>query len=244
MKTDRHWQQWGRTDPYYGVLTDQRFRLDQMDEQARADFFASGEQFVDRTFRDLQQLGGVVDRPGRALDFGCGVGRLLIPLARRCDQAVGVDISSDMLREAGRNCASEGLRNVHFEMSDDHLSALADQRFDLIVTDIVIQHLPARRGRRVLANLLDHLAPGGSAAIGIKYGEQRRHDWVSRLPGEWGWPPVRKPSRAQAPMAMNAQSLDWVMKQLHARNVTDVRVRLDQMQRSLTALVMLVAPQG
>src|SRR4051812_2062789 len=38
--------------------------------------------------------------PGRLIDLGCGTGRLLLPLARRGFWALGVDLSTEMLRVA------------------------------------------------------------------------------------------------------------------------------------------------
>ena len=49
-----------------------------------------------------------------ALDYGCGVGRLTLPLAERCEHVYGVDVSPSMLREAARNAARMGLPNVEW----------------------------------------------------------------------------------------------------------------------------------
>jgi len=45
---------------------------------------------------------GVEPSGGRALDFGCGLGRLTQPLAERFDEAVGVDIAASMIEGARR----------------------------------------------------------------------------------------------------------------------------------------------
>ena len=48
-------------------------------------------------------------RPTRSLDFGCGVGRLLMPIARLSAEAVGVDVAPGML-ELCRNFLAD--RNI------------------------------------------------------------------------------------------------------------------------------------
>ena len=49
---------------------------------------------------------------GDALDFGCGVGRLVLPLARRYRTVVGIDISDAYIAEAVRNRDKHGLTNI------------------------------------------------------------------------------------------------------------------------------------
>ena len=50
-------------------------------------------------FRQLEDLGVTVSR-GRALDFGCGAGRLTRALAARFESVVGVDVADAMLDKA------------------------------------------------------------------------------------------------------------------------------------------------
>src|SRR6266550_2767999 len=87
----REWETFGRLDPYYGVLAQPQFRSAAIDESSRAAFFEDGEREVRETLATMRQLVGRDLRIGRALDFGCGVGRLTIPLARACATIVGVD---------------------------------------------------------------------------------------------------------------------------------------------------------
>jgi SAM-dependent methyltransferase len=48
----------------------------------------------------------------RALDLGCGVGRILKWMAPACREAIAVDVSAEMLKRARANLA--GVRNVRF----------------------------------------------------------------------------------------------------------------------------------
>ncbi len=71
MTTDKVWADWGANDPYYGVLTDERFRNKSIDNN-RDEFFATGETFVADILATTEHVFGPVARR-RALDFGCGV---------------------------------------------------------------------------------------------------------------------------------------------------------------------------
>jgi ubiquinone/menaquinone biosynthesis C-methylase UbiE len=95
----------------------------------------------------------------RILDFGCGVGRTLIPFARHAGEVVGVDVSPTMLAEAARNCST--VPNVQLGSS----LADVDAPFDLVHTYTVLQHIPVGRGMRLLDDLARLIAPGGVAAV-------------------------------------------------------------------------------
>ncbi|HYN96926.1 MAG TPA: class I SAM-dependent methyltransferase [Pilimelia sp.] len=53
-----------------------------------------------------------LDGGGRLLDVGCGPGSLTLSLAAYVDSAVGVDADPDMLAEARRAAADQGIRNI------------------------------------------------------------------------------------------------------------------------------------
>ncbi len=98
--TDHDWESFGKNDPYWAVLTQDRFRKKVLDETARRDFFLSGEKYIDWVFWMIHKHVDSEFNPGKGLDFGCGVGRLLLPIARRCQSAIGTDVSESMLLEA------------------------------------------------------------------------------------------------------------------------------------------------
>lgn len=168
MNTDIEWEKWGKKDPYFAVLTDKKFRNNNLTDDVKSEFFESGKNHVshvlnvcrDRLARDFS--------PKRALDFGCGTGRLVIPLAEIADYVVGLDVSDSMLQEARKNCEDYSVKNVSLLKSDDELSAL-DGHFDFIHSYIVLQHIPVARGRRIFMNLLNHLEDAGICVIHFTY---------------------------------------------------------------------------
>src|SRR5580765_3504434 len=90
------WHALGEDDPLWAILSHPEKRGGRWNE---ADFFARGEieiAAIDVHCAALQRP----RRRARALDFGCGVGRLARALASRYGEVVGVDISSSMLAKA------------------------------------------------------------------------------------------------------------------------------------------------
>jgi SAM-dependent methyltransferase len=166
--SDRDWEWFGETDPYYAVLTDEKFRASRITSQALEDFFQSGEQYVEALARELTETFGIRFGPDRALDFGCGVGRILIPLSRRSGEVVGVDVSASMLAQARRHLAERAAANVALVKGDDRLARVSGT-FDFIHSFIVFQHLPVRRGEALTRRLLELLREDGIGALHYTY---------------------------------------------------------------------------
>ena len=124
---------------------------------------ASAEEFGRSGVRDLEEkvLDGLEVRPDwRVLEIGCGVGRLVKPLAARVERVVGVDLSTEMLRRAKDYCA--GLSNVELLATEGDLASLADESFDFVFSHIVFQHLPRKAyAERYFREAFRVLVPGG-----------------------------------------------------------------------------------
>lgn len=105
--------------------------------QTEEEFFESGVQEVERVLARLADLGIAVERfqDGMALDFGCGLGRLSTAFAPHFRRVVGVDVSGEMISRARR-------RERVAYMRLDSLEQLARRSFDLIYTNITLQHMP------------------------------------------------------------------------------------------------------
>src|SRR5687767_2684470 len=164
-RPDDAWEKFGRMCPYFGVITDPRFKGKALDPAARSEFFASGEAHV----RDvLATIASHLDPdflPLRALDFGCGVGRITLPLAHRAREVVGMDISPSMLEEALKNTRDAGLTNVLLVRSDDELSG-ATGTFNFIHSYIVFQHIEPQRGEVLFRKLIRRL---GESGVGVAH---------------------------------------------------------------------------
>jgi SAM-dependent methyltransferase len=156
--TDQDWSQIAESEPYFGVLSDPKFLRNHLDDSARQEFFESGEKYVRDTFARLRPLLGS-ERIKAALDFGCGVGRLLLPMSGICDTATGVDVAPEMRRITMENAKAAGITNVSLHESIEALPN--DAQFDWINSYIVFQHIPPDRGYPLLRALLTRLRPGG-----------------------------------------------------------------------------------
>lgn len=168
MNTDAEWEKWGKKDPYFGVITHEKYRSQNLTEDAIIEFFESGRRHIRHVIEVCRRHLDQDFAPKRVLDFGCGTGRHIIPLAEIAEHVVGLDVSDSMLNEALKNCDKYSVQNVRLLKSDDNLSSLKE-RFDLIHSHIVFQHIPVKRGRRIFANLLNHLSEGGICVIQFTY---------------------------------------------------------------------------
>ena len=177
---DKAWESWGAIDPYWAVCSESRFRTANISETSLRTFFDSGEEHVDWVFRVAAEHLDADFKPRVALDFGCGVGRILIPLAKRCERVIGVDVSETMLSEARRNLGARGLDNATLLRSDDRLSQMRSG-YDFLHSYIVFQHIPARRGLTITRRLVEGLEPGGIGALHYVFLNQAPlHVWMSK----------------------------------------------------------------
>ena len=156
----RHQQDWealGRVDPLWAVLTSPTRRHGRWDT---AEFFATGTRDVGALMETAGSL-GLPQRRDKALDFGCGVGRLSRALTAHFGECVGVDISAPMLAQAEElNRDSDRCRFVLNTAGD--LRVFESSSFDLVYTRYVLQHLPTRAMvRSYLSEFIRVLRPGG-----------------------------------------------------------------------------------
>lgn len=171
--TDADWDLIARKDPYWGVVSSEEFRGLTIPPDQRERFFQSGHELAGWVVAVARRYFVPDFAPKRTLEFGCGVGRVLIPLARLSGEAVGLDVSESMLELCRKHVDEAGIRNVRLARADDTLSAL-EGTFDLVNSFIVLQHVPPQRGMAILRRLLDRLRPGGIAALQLTYAKARR----------------------------------------------------------------------
>lgn len=229
--TDDAWDKFGKTDPYYGVLSHERSRLSTFAEDSRTDFFLSGEEHVKLLFQTIREHVDPDFSPQLALDFGCGVGRIAIPLARQVAKVIAADISEAMLSEAARNCVEQNVANVTLIKSNDTLDGMPlDMEF--IHSFIVFQHIPVSRGLSILKKMLLLLASDGIGALHFTFARhasnfriflQRMRDSIPFANGFYNLVLGRRFSYPH--MEMNCYEAGMILDALYANGCRDVHVR-------------------
>lgn len=154
------WTRLGAADPLWAVLVEEDKRGGRWDAE---EFLALGRRDVERSRQHLAAL-GLPTTWDRALDFGCGAGRLSQALAQHADEVIGLDVSAPMLETARSLDRSDG--RCSFRLSaDPDLRAFPDGSFDLVYTERVLQHLPRPVLETYLAEFVRVLRPGGVALL-------------------------------------------------------------------------------
>jgi SAM-dependent methyltransferase len=159
------WTVLGEKDPLWAILTDHEKQGSKWDRSA---FFASGVAEIAFLLREIDGL-GVPLTFGKALDFGCGVGRLTRALGTHFAEAHGVDIAATMLELAAQFNADRDNLTFHLNQRPD-LSLFESDSFDFIYSRIVLQHMAPEFARSYIAEFLRVLAPGGLLAFQVPAG--------------------------------------------------------------------------
>jgi len=155
------WDAFAKREPYFAVLTHTRYLREQFDPAAEAEFFESGEEYVSDLYAVVRTR---VFAPLTVLEYGCGVGRLLLPFARRATHVTGVDISPAMLETARMHLNNAGIKNVEL------LTELRDDRtFDLVNCFLVLQRLRPSEGLELLQRLARRVREGGMGVFHFPY---------------------------------------------------------------------------
>ncbi|HEX9886492.1 MAG TPA: class I SAM-dependent methyltransferase [Longimicrobiales bacterium] len=159
------YQRWGAEDPFYAVLTRHNRAGNRWDPE---EFFAHGRAEIAGVMDYLDSL-GIDVRGGSALDFGCGVGRLSQALADHMGEVVGVDIAESMV-DAARAHNRHGERVRYLVNTRPDLSCFRDASFDLVYSNITLQHIPPRYARVYIREFLRVVRPHGCALFQMRSG--------------------------------------------------------------------------
>ena len=126
------WDKFAEENPQFYIMTGD---TDYSTEEGKKHFFKTGEIFTRETLEDVLPL-----LPGkeRALEIGCGVGRLTLPHSNIFDRIVAVDLSTVMLDWLNRNAIDFNKKNIEtFKPSGEW----DNYEFDYAYSFIVFQHI-------------------------------------------------------------------------------------------------------
>lgn len=161
-KLKENWNEWGKKDPLWGVLTWSDKKNNQWEP---SEFFKTGEKEIESVFEYLNSR-NIKLKNGHALDFGCGVGRLTQAMADKFNYVTGVDIAPSMIENANLY-NSWGERCSYLVNDADNLEIFSDNSFDFVYTNIVLQHMEPRYSMKYLQEFIRILSVGGIAIFQI-----------------------------------------------------------------------------
>ncbi len=138
-------------------------------------------------YRKLLEAAGV--RSGdRVLDVGCGPGyfiRILAEAVGPGGSAVGTDAAPEMIEYASRK--ARRLSNCRFESGTAESLAFPDASFDVVVSSLMLHHLPEEVRLQAVGEMKRVLRPGGTLLL-AEFTIPKRGGWhiVAAVTGHAG----------------------------------------------------------
>lgn len=141
-------------------------------------FDASGRSDLSSFFRNI-----TIEHDAIVLEIGCGIGRLLKPLAEKQREVHGVDVSGEMVARGRKRLRR--FRNVHLHKNlGSDLDRLPDRYFDLVFSFVTFQHIPQKTHiYRYFEEARRVLKPAGLFRFQV---DGRAHD-IARLDNAGTW---------------------------------------------------------
>jgi SAM-dependent methyltransferase len=159
------WSHLGITRPHHSVLTNERYLPDNLPKNLD-DFYASGEVEAKCVEKMLARHDFTGLEKKTCVEYGCGVGRVTMGLARLFDKVHAYDISPNHLALAEERAATVGVANCKFHLcSAEPLAPL--EACDFFYSRIVFQHNPPPVIAQLIRNALRSLKTGGIAIFQV-----------------------------------------------------------------------------
>src|SRR6267154_5798909 len=159
------WSRLGLARPHFSVLTHPKFLPDSL-SSTTDQFWNSGEHEAAMLRRVLARVGLHRTETMSCVEFGCGVGRVTVPLAAHFKRVHAYDISVNHLTLARERATHLRVTNIAFHEYSDRLQEdLALCEF--FYSKIVFQHNPPIVITLLIRSALQCLLPNGIAIFQV-----------------------------------------------------------------------------
>jgi len=152
------WNSRAREDAGYYVAFGRR-------DQDDAGFLATAKDVIIGLEWELKRVPAAKRAAWKALEIGCGPGRLMLPMSRYFTEIHGVDVSDEMVARAKEKL--KDIPNAHPHATDGaSLKLFADGSIDFVYSYAVFQHIPSREVvYEYMKEIRRVLKPGGLARL-------------------------------------------------------------------------------
>jgi 2-polyprenyl-3-methyl-5-hydroxy-6-metoxy-1,4-benzoquinol methylase len=125
------WTHLGEVRPHHSVLTTQEYHPEFIDAESIERFYATGGTGVSTIAAVLRRYGFADLESKVCVEYGCGLGRMTLALAKVFKRVHGYDISANHLTLAERRATEAGIHNVDFHLcsADPVIEELEDCDF-------------------------------------------------------------------------------------------------------------------
>jgi SAM-dependent methyltransferase len=190
--------------PHWSVLTEERFLPHNIAANLDA-FYAAGAWDAELLDATLARIGRRVGQFGHCVDYGCGVGRVTLQLARRFPRVTGLDISPPHLHLAREALGHAGLPHVTLtQVTPEHLMPV--EACDFWYSRIVLQHCPPPMSLNILRHAFRSLSTGGVAMFQIPVWSR---DYGFSLPAYLAGRPGAEMEMHAIPQRVILELADW-----------------------------------
>ena len=159
-RVKREWKRLGEDDPYWSVLSEERYRSKTLSEHEISEFLASGRDSA-RLIDLFEARSRRTASRGTCFELGCGVGRVTCHLAKMFQRVIAADISPGNIELCRQNLAALGISNVDFLLIDELSDYRSLPQFDFMFSVIVLQHNPPPVQKFILDCVFSKIRAGG-----------------------------------------------------------------------------------
>ena len=171
----KNWDKFGKKDPMWAILTNPEKKGNKWTEE---EFFKRGRVEIQGTLNYIKRLRIPLTKH-RALDFGCGIGRLSQALVKHFEEVHGVDIAPSMIEKA--NLLNAFPDHCHYHLNAvNNLENFPNNYFDLVYSTITLQHIKPNLSFNYIKEFLRVVHPEGIVIFQLPAEAAPKLKWIYR----------------------------------------------------------------